>query len=81
MSRFINLNTSNMIGSLPNIVNRNEMNQKIEIKQYFDRLINVEPRAVVTKEAIPGLQKEIDKMIPHISDKLGQFLKREMKKL
>ena len=51
------------------------------LKQYFDRLINVEPRAVVTKEAIPGLQKEIDKMIPHISDKLGIFLKREMKKL
>ena len=80
MSRFINLNTSNMIGNLPNIVNRNEMNQKIEVQQHFDRLINIEPRAVVTKEAIPGLQKEIDKMIPHISDKLGIFLRGELKK-
>lgn len=36
ISRFINLNTSNMIGNLPNIVNRNEMNQKTEVNLNFD---------------------------------------------
>ena len=80
-SKFINLNTSNVIGSLPNIVNRNEMSQKIEINQHFDTLLTIESGANVSKEAIPGLQKEIDKMIPRISDKLGIYLRRDMRKL
>ena len=80
-SKFINLNTSNVIGSLPNIVNRNDMSQKIEINQHFDTLLTIESGANVSKEAIPGLQKEIDKMIPRISDKLGIYLRRDMRKL
>ncbi len=79
MSRFINLNTNNVIGSLPNIVNRNEMNQKYEVNMNFDTLLTVEGN--VSKEAIPGLQKEIDKMIPHISDKLAIYIKGDMRKL
>lgn len=79
MSRFINLNTSNVIGSLPNVVNRNEMNQKYEVNMNFDTLMTIEGN--VSKEAIPGLQKEIDKMIPHISDKLAIYLRGDMRKL
>ena len=78
-SKFINLNTSNVIGSLPNIVNRNEMSQKTEVNLNFDTLMTIEGN--VCKDAIPGLQKEIDKMIPHISDKLGIYLRRDMRKL
>lgn len=79
-SKYVNINTDNIASKLPNIVNRNDMSQKMVINQYFDRLVNIEPRAVVTKEAIPGLQKEIDKMIPHISDKLGIFIRGDMRK-
>ena len=78
MSRFINLNTSNVIGSLPNIVNRNDMSQKTEVNLNFDALMTIEGN--VCKDAIPGLQKEIDKMIPHISDKLGVYLRGDMRK-
>ena len=68
-----------MIGSLPNIVNRNEMSQKTEVNLNFDTLMTIEGN--VSKEAIPGLQKEIDKMIPHISDKLAIYIKGDMRKL
>lgn len=79
MSRFINLNTSNVIGSLPNIVNRNEMSRKTEINMNFDTLMTIEGN--VTKDALPGLEKAIDKMIPHISDKLAIYIKGDMRKL
>ena len=79
ISRFINLNTSNMIGNLPNIVNRNEMNQSSEINMNFDTLLTIEGN--VTKDALPGLEKAIDKMIPHISDKLAIYLRGDMRKL
>ncbi|MGN9057352.1 hypothetical protein ACTNA4_13040 [Bariatricus sp. HCP28S3_A7] len=78
-SKFINLNTSNVIGSLPNIVNRNEMSQKTEVNLNFDTLMTIEGN--VCKDAIPGLQKEIDKMIPHISDKLAIYIKGDLRKL
>lgn len=78
-SKFINLNTSNVIGSLPNIVNRNEMSQKTEVNLNFDTLMTIEGN--VYKDAIPGLQKEIDKMIPHISDKLAIYIKGDLRKL
>ena len=78
-SKFINLNTSNVIGSLPNIVNRNEMSKKTEVNLNFDTLMTIEGN--VCKDAIPGLQKEIDKMIPHISDKLAIYIKGDMRKL
>lgn len=73
-SKFINLNTSDVIGSLPNIVNRNEMSQKTEVNLNFDTLMTIEGN--VYKEAIPGLQKEIDKMIPHITHEMERLLKR-----
>lgn len=78
MSRFINLNTSNMIGSLPNIVNRNEMNQNIYIGDNMDSLFTIEGN--VTKDAIPGLEKTIRKMIPEISDRLGIYIRSELKR-
>ena len=78
-SKFINLNTSNVIGSLPNIVNRNEMSRKTEINMNFDTLMTIEGN--VTKDALPGLEKAIDKMIPHISDKLAIYIKGDMRKL
>ena len=78
-SPMMNLNTSSVLGQFPAIVNRNDMSQKQEINLNFDTLMTIEGN--VSKEAIPGLQKEIDKMIPHISDKLGVFLKGEMRKL
>lgn len=78
-SPMMNLNTSSVFGQLPAIVNRNDMSQKQEVNLNFDSLMSIEGN--VSKEAIPGLQKEIDKMIPHISDKLGIFLKGEMRKL
>ena len=79
-SNFLNLNTGSMFGQLPDIVNRNDDNRVIEINQHFDTLLTIENGANVSKEAIPGLQKEIDKMIPRISDKLGTYLKGELKK-
>ena len=78
-SPMMNLNTSSVFGQLPAIVNRNDMSQKQEVNLNFDNLMSIEGN--VCKDAIPGLQKEIDKMIPHISDKLGIFLKGEMRKL
>lgn len=78
ISPMMNLNTSNMLGRLPEIVNRNDMSQKHEVNMNFDTLMTIEGN--VSKEAIPGLQKEIDKMIPHISDKLGIYLRGELKK-
>lgn len=78
-SPMMNLNTSSVFGQLPAIVNRNDMSQKQEVNLNFDSLMSIEGN--VSKEAIPGLQKEIDRMIPHISDKLGIFLKGEMRKL
>lgn len=78
MSRFINLNTSNVIGSLPNIVNRNEMSQNIYIGDNMDSLFTIEGN--VTKDAIPGLEKTIRKMIPEISDRLGIYIRSELKR-
>lgn len=79
MSKFVNLNTSSMLGQLPDIVNRNDNSRNTEVNLNFDSLMTIEGN--VYKEAIPGLQKEIDRMIPHISDKLGIFLRGELKKL
>ena len=78
MSNFINLNTSNVIGSLPNIVNRNEMSQNIYIGDNMDSLFTIEGN--VTKDAIPGLEKTIRKMIPEISDRLGIYIRSELKR-
>lgn len=78
MSRFINLNTSNVLGGLPNIVNRNEMNQNIYIGDNMDSLFTIEGN--VTKDAIPGLEKTIRKMIPEISDRLGIYIRSELKR-
>lgn len=77
ISRFVDLNTGSMLGQLPDIVNRNDMSKKVEVNQHFDSLVNVDGN--VTKDALPGLEKAIDKMIPKISDKLGIYIRGEMR--
>lgn len=73
----VNLPTS----TLPDIVNRNDMSQNIEVHigDNMESMFTIEGN--VTKDAIPGLEKAIDKLIPKISDKLGIYLKGEMRKM
>lgn len=79
LTKYVNVNTDNIFGKLPDIINRNDMSQKTEVNLNFDTLMTIEGN--VCKDAIPGLQKEIDKMIPHISDKLGIYLNGDKRKL
>lgn len=74
-SPMMNLNTSSVFGKLPEIVNRNDMSQNIYVGDNMESLFTI--KGNVTKDALPGLEKAIEKMIPKISDELGIYLKTE----
>ena len=75
ISPIMNLNTGSMLGKLPEIVNRNDMSQNIYVGDNMESLFTI--KGNVTKDALPGLEKAIEKMIPKISDELGIYLKTE----
>lgn len=78
VSSFVKENVYKSLGIQPSF-SQNEVRQNMEINLHFDSLLQIQGN--VSKDAIPGLKKEIDKMIPHISDQLGIFLKKELKKM
>ena len=79
ISDYVKLDTESLFGKFSDFINRNEMSQKTEVNLNFDTLMTIEGN--VTKDALPGLEKAIDKMIPHISDKLAIYLRGDMRKL
>lgn len=79
ISDYVKLDTESLFGKFSDFINRNDMRQSSEINMNFDTLLTIEGN--VTKDALPGLEKAIDKMIPHISDKLAIYLRGDMRKL
>ena len=79
ISDYVKLDTESLFGKFSDFINRNDMRQSSEINMNFDTLMTIEGN--VTKDALPGLEKAIDKMIPHISDKLAIYLRGDMRKL
>lgn len=79
ISDYVKLDTESLFSKFSDFINRNDMRQSSEINMNFDTLMTIEGN--VTKDALPGLEKAIDKMIPHISDKLAIYIKGDMRKL
>lgn len=79
ISDYVKLDMESLFGKFSDFINRNDMRQSSEINMNFDTLLTIEGN--VTKDALPGLEKAIDKMIPHISDKLAIYLRGDMRKL
>lgn len=79
ISDYVKLDTESLFSKFSDFINRNDMRQSSEINMNFDTLMTIEGN--VTKDALPGLEKAIDKMIPHISDKLAIYLRGDMRKL
>lgn len=50
-----------------------------KVENNFDSIINVE--GDLNKDILPELERMVDRMIPHISDKLGAFWMKEKRKI
>ena len=72
LSPMMNLNTENMLGRLPNVVNRNDMSQQMTIEQHYDSLLTVNGN--VDKDALPGLKELLEKSYKYTSDKMAKDL-------